>query len=130
MKKRAARMSREARELKTLQLVYKALPRKEIKKYAAAACPCTFATMYDKMKENLNLLMQGVFGDYGLKLMLDMLVLTGGGCSGAPISMAHRLPGVSQRIGDVVPRTSTRGTLESTLLGPSAAGADLATSVP
>ena len=70
-------MTREAREVKTLQLSYQALPRREIENYATAACPCGFAAIYDKLRQNCEVLMQGVFGDYGMKLMLDLLVLTG-----------------------------------------------------
>ena len=105
--KSVAGMSREAREVKTLQLLYKALPRQEIKAYAAAACPRTFAAMYDKMKENLNLMLQGVFGDYGLKLMLDLLVLTGAApqetlsrwpvaCPGYRAALATLFPGLPE----------------------------------
>ena len=104
-KKRVAGMSREAREVKTLQLLYHALPRKEIGQYAATACPRTFAAMYDQLKENLNLVAQGVFGDYGLKLMLDLLVLTGAApqetlsrwpvdCPGYRIALATMFPGL------------------------------------
>ena len=104
-KKSVAGMSREAREVKTLQLLYQALPRKEIEQYAATACPCTFAAMYDKLKENLNLVVQGVFGDYGLKLMLDLLVLTGAApqetlsrwpvdCPGYRAALATMFPGL------------------------------------
>ena len=98
-------MPREEREVKTLQLLYQALPRHEIDQYAAAACPCTFAAMYDRLRENLNLLMQGVFGDYGVKLMLDMLVLTGAApqetlsrwpveCPGYQAALATLFPGL------------------------------------
>ena len=70
-------LSRQAREVTTLKLLYRALPRQEIEAFAAAAGPDTFADMYDQLKRNLSG-MQGVFGDYGIKCMLDMLVLTGG----------------------------------------------------
>ena len=104
-KKDVIGMPRQAREVLTLQLLYKALPRNEIENYAAAASPCTFAAMYDKLQENVNLRMQGVFGDYGIKLMLDMLVLTGGApqetlsrwptdCPGYQIALATLFPGL------------------------------------
>ena len=71
-------LSRQLREVTTLKLLYRALPRQEIEAFAAAASPDTFANMYDKVKMNLNMSLHGVFGDYGIKCMLVMLVLTGG----------------------------------------------------
>ena len=100
-------MAREAREVLTLKLLYRALPRDEILDFVAAAGPCTFGALYDKMKENLNHVLLGVFGDYGIKLMLDMLVLTGGvpqaalsrwptDCPGYRGALATLFPGLPQ----------------------------------
>ena len=70
-------MKREERELWTLKLLYQSMPEREIERFTRAACPSTFAAMYDKLKENLRPKVSGVFGDYGIKLMLDMLVVQG-----------------------------------------------------
>ena len=75
---RGHRGSRDKREVLTLQLLYQALPAREIKAFASAACPCSFGAMYDKLKERLSSSASGVFGDYGIKLALDMVVMLGG----------------------------------------------------
>ena len=81
-------MARGAREVLTLQLLYRALPAGEIQHFAAAACPRSFGDMYDKLKLNLDYFVQGVYGDYGIKLMLDLLVLM----SGVPPAAISRWP--------------------------------------
>ena len=70
-------MKPEVREMWTLRMLYASLPEREIEEFTRAACPSTFAAMYDKMKTYLGLRVKGVFGDYGIKITLDVLVLQG-----------------------------------------------------
>ena len=100
-------MTRQAREVQTLKLLWSALPRREIAAFTVAACPHTFGAMYDKLREGLDEV-GGVFGDYGVKLMLDLLVLLGGvppgaisrwpvaGCPGYRITLAALFPELPQ----------------------------------
>ena len=73
----SAPRAKHLREEMTLRLLYEALPLRAIQSFAAAACPLTFGELFDQLRSNLEQL-SGVFGDYGIKLMLDMLVLLGG----------------------------------------------------
>ena len=102
--KSVTRMTHEAREVLTLKLLYRALPRHEILDFVAAACPCTLGALYDKMKENLSLTLQGVFGDYGIKLMLDMLVLSGGVPPEALSRWPTDCPGYRNALATLFPR--------------------------
>ena len=98
-------MKREEREIWTLKMLYVSLPEREIEEFTTAACPSTFAAMYDKLKANLGQCMSGVFGDYGIKAMLDMLVMQGSvpqwvlsrwptDCPGYRIALATLFPGL------------------------------------
>ena len=61
----------------TLKMLYASLPKREIEQFIGAACPSSFGAMYDSLKENLRQRVSGVFADYGVKCMLDMLVMQG-----------------------------------------------------
>ena len=102
--KKTRGLSRQARETLTLQLLYRALPRREIQNFAACPDPGTFAVMYDTMKVNLDLTLQGVFGDYGIKLMLDMLVMTGGVPCAALSRWPTNCPGYHTALATLFPR--------------------------
>ena len=52
------------------------MPRREIQDFAAEACLRTFAALVDALQKALGRL-RGVWGDYNIKTMLDLLVLLG-----------------------------------------------------
>ena len=104
----ARQLEKHKREELTLRLLYQALPRQEIQNYAAEACPRTFAAMIDKMEADLGRL-RGVFGNYGIKIMLDMLVMTGSvpreaisrwpvDCPGYQATLAALFPGLDKSL--------------------------------
>ena len=101
-------LTRDEREVLTLQLLYGALPRGAIQDFAAEACPRTFADMIDKMRVNFAPI-RGVFGDYSIKVMLDMLVMLGSvprdsisrwptACPGYRRSLASLFPGLPEEL--------------------------------
>ena len=98
-------MKPEDRELMTLRMLYEALPKREIEEFTRAACPSSFAAMYDTLRENLKQRMSGVYGGYGIKLALDVLVAQGSipdsvlsrwpsDCPGYQASLATLFPGL------------------------------------
>ena len=95
--------TRARTEVVTLEALYKALPRSEIESSAAAACPRTFGVMYDKLSENLQRCLCGVFGDYGIKIMLDMLVMLGGVPGGAISRWPVDCPGYQASLATLFP---------------------------
>ena len=90
------------REEHTLRLLYRALPTREIQDFASTACPRTFGVMYDKLHAELASL-PGVFGDYGIKLMLDMLVLLGAVPPAAISRWPVACPGYTETLAVVFP---------------------------
>ena len=104
----AQQLEHHVREELTLKLLYRALPRREIHDFVSAACPRTFGAMYDKLREDLGHI-SGVFGDYGIKLMLDMLVFLGAvppaaisrwpvACPGYQTTLAAIFPGLPETL--------------------------------
>ena len=98
-------LQKHEREQVTLKALWEALPRREIELFALEACPRSFADMVDKMRANfVNL--RGVFGEYNVKLMLDLLVLLGCvpqeaisrwpvACPGYQLTLARIFPGLT-----------------------------------
>ena len=66
------------------------------------ACPRTFGIMYDKLHAELAPL-PGVFGEYGIKLMLDMAVLLGAVPPAAISRWPVACPGYAETLAVVFP---------------------------
>ena len=90
------------REEQTIRLLYTALPREELALYSQRPCPLTFGVMYDRLLSELSFL-SGAFGEYGIKLMLDMLVLLGAVPPQAISRWPTACPGYAEKLAVLFP---------------------------
>lgn len=70
-------MSQANRETLTLQLMWNAIPQDAVNQYANTPGPGTFAVLYDTFMANMAATTRGIFSEYSMKLVLDLLVCSG-----------------------------------------------------
>ena len=63
-----------AREFLTLRILWDSIPRQELADYVSDPSRETFAAWYDKFMGNIGMRQKGAFGEYNMKLILDLLL--------------------------------------------------------